>query len=224
MTAERDRITSMIHSEDPFQGYTPEYDEDLQGWNSDSLAFDKAFERTGPKTIIDVGVWKGGSTLALARRLKDQAIDGVVIAVDTFLGSSEHWIPHQFGDYRKDLRIRHGSPQLYWQFLSNVARAGMQDYILPFQQTSSNAADILSELSITADLIHIDAGHDEKSVTDDLERYWPILKIQGTMVIDDYCDEWPSVVAAVDKFASSRRCSIETINPKSIIIKNQINL
>lgn len=60
---------------------------DLQGWNGEhpSLALlNKSFDF---QIIVDVGVWKGQSTIMLAKNLRDNGIPGVV----TFLGAPEHW-------------------------------------------------------------------------------------------------------------------------------------
>jgi hypothetical protein len=62
----------------------------------------------------------------MAQSMERHRIDGVVIAIDTFLGSPEHWQ----GDDALFQR-HHGYPGLYWTFLSNVHRAGLTDYVVP---------------------------------------------------------------------------------------------
>jgi hypothetical protein len=86
----RDDLMRRIHGTDIYVGYLPTLAEDLQGWNSAHPAFDDIIAETRPLIVIDVGVWKGGSTLYLADRLRQHDIAGTVIAVDTFLGSLEH--------------------------------------------------------------------------------------------------------------------------------------
>ena len=43
-------------------------------------------------TIIEVGVWKGASTIAMADALRRNGGCGVVWSVDTFLGATEMWL------------------------------------------------------------------------------------------------------------------------------------
>lgn len=94
--------------------------------------------------MIDVGVWKGQSTIAMARAMKDEGIDGCVIAVDTFLGSAEHWDP------ARNLFTRsHGFPDIYGTFLANVHAAGVTGYVVPMPQTSANAAIVLRRLAMS---------------------------------------------------------------------------
>ena len=90
----------------------------------------------------DVGVWKGQSTMTLARALRKQGIDGAVVSIDTWLGSPEHWNPEreQFG--LSELRLKNGYPQLFNVFRRNVIRSGLQGYVVPLPQTSLNAAEI----------------------------------------------------------------------------------
>src|SRR3978361_529464 len=142
-----------IHGTNIYAGFVPTFPEDRQGWNSQHPVFNEIIGGLKRHVVIDVGVWKGASTIYLADLLKQHAVPGVVIAVDTFLGSVEHWdrnsgfaglIPHRFG-----------MPLLYDQFLSNVVRCGAQDRIVPLPQTSVTAGLLLRRLKVQAGLIHI---------------------------------------------------------------------
>lgn len=213
------KMRNLLGVGDIFDGFVPEFDVDLQGWNSDCKAFDILSETTRPMIAFDVGVWKGGSTIAMAQRMRDAGTPGFVIAIDTFLGSPEHWLPGPHGDFRTDLIFHRGSPRLYWQFLSNVVHSGLQDYVIPLRQTSTNAATILGQLGVSADLIHIDAAHDYRSVYDDLTMYWNLVRNGGAMVADDYIEEWPAVLKAVDDFCATVSCQKATVVPKAILTR-----
>jgi predicted O-methyltransferase YrrM len=43
--------------------------------------------RTLRPSIVEIGVWKGSSVITLASKMKELNLDGVVIAVDTWLGA-----------------------------------------------------------------------------------------------------------------------------------------
>ena len=183
------------------------------GARLDSVPGARLVTMPGARVIIDVGVWKGQSTIAMAASLRDAGIDGCVIAVDTFLGSPEHW-----GDAGLFAR-RHGMPDLYAQFLANVAAAGLAGFVVPMPQTASGAAAILRRLGITASLVHIDGDHAYGAVLQDAKDYWPILAPGGHLVGDDYHPSWPGVVQAARDFAGfvGRPLAIEA--PKWVIQK-----
>ena len=84
-------IMRRIHGTDIYNGFVPTFAEDRQGWNSEHTSFEEIIRGLRPSVVIDVGVWKGASTIYLADLMKQNAIPGVVIGVDTFLGSVEHW-------------------------------------------------------------------------------------------------------------------------------------
>lgn len=48
-----------------------------------------------------------------------------------------------------------------------------------------------------ADLIFIDAAHDYASVIDDIERWWPMVKPGGFLVMHDFNHKWPGVQRAI---------------------------
>ena len=70
--------------------------------------------------------------------------------------------------------------------------------------TSLQAAKLLNELDMSAELIYLDGAHDKDEVLSDINDYWQFLPVGGCMVGDDYCDEWPGVVAAVHEFKRDR--------------------
>jgi len=91
MTAKTLEVMQAIHGTDVFANYGSFHPLDLQGWNSGHEAFRDIITRNRPSVVIDVGVWKGGSTPFLAGILRESGTNGTVIAIDTFLGSPEHW-------------------------------------------------------------------------------------------------------------------------------------
>ncbi|MES2712936.1 MAG: class I SAM-dependent methyltransferase [Pseudomonadota bacterium] len=215
-------IMSRLHGADIWDGLAalPEAVE-VQGWNGNHPALARlalpstarADSAPGPSIIIDVGVWKGQSTIAMAAALRDAGVDGCVIAVDTFLGSAEHWgWAGMYGRHR-------GMPDLYATFLANVAAVGLQDYVVPMPQTASGAAAILRRLGIAATLVHIDGDHAYAAVLQDAKDFWPILAPGGHLVGDDYDPGWPGVVKAAGDFAAFVGRPLAIDAPKWIIQK-----
>jgi predicted O-methyltransferase YrrM len=200
-----------------YKSFRPTKPLDLQGWNSIHPALANSVADIRPSVILDVGVWKGGSTVFLANLLRENSIDGVVIAIDTFLGSPEHW--DRASVFFDELCIEHGQPNIYWQFLSNILHEGCQDRVIPLVQTTDNAALILDRLGIRAQLIHLDAAHEYQAILRDAQTYWNLLSPGGALIGDDYDEAWPGVVRAANEFAKERCLSLEISRPKWVVRK-----
>ena len=159
-----------LYGEDIWEGYTSSNESArvIPGWNGLHPALIRLAREADPAVVIDIGVWKGQSTITLAKALRDGSRhDGCVVAVDTFLGSFEHW----GGTGRTptwEFSRRHGLPDLYQQFLSNVWNTGTADMIVPIPQTSATAALVLRRAKIVAGVVHIDAAHDYEDVVRDI--------------------------------------------------------
>lgn len=144
----------------------------------------------------EIGVWYGGSAIALAKAMKARNINGLIIAVDTFLGG-HHMRVHHFDQ----LKVRYGMPTFYRIFMSSVMAAGVQDYILPFPSSSKDAARMFELHKIVFDLIYVDGSHYQEDCYDDLKSYYPLVRPGGWWYGDDYTSEW-GVKKAVDQFAA----------------------
>jgi SAM-dependent methyltransferase len=210
-------IMRSIHGADVFAGYVPLLPEDTSGWNSQHPSFDAVVAEIHPQVVIDVGVWKGGSTIYLAELLRKTAASGTVIAVDTFLGSLEHW--NRESDLFNMIPRRNGMPLLYDQFLSNVVRRGVTGYVVPLPQTSVTAALLLRRLGLRAGLVHIDASHEYDDVLKDSRVYWDLLEPGGYLIGDDYHPYWPDVVRAANDFAAEKGVPLSAHDPKWIVRK-----
>ncbi len=206
-----------IHGGNIFDGFVPTFAEDRQGWNSEHTSFEEIVRGLRPGVVIDVGVWKGASTIYLANLMKHNQIPGVVIGIDTFLGSVEHW--DRTSGFAGHIPFQFGMPLLYEQFLSNVVRCGVQDVVVPLAQTSRVAGELLRRLGVRAGLIHIDASHDYDDVLQDARTYWEILIPGGFLVGDDYNTDWPDVIRAANQFGVEKSVQVLSSKPKWIVRK-----
>ncbi|WP_296175478.1 class I SAM-dependent methyltransferase [uncultured Brevundimonas sp.] len=201
-----------IFGESPYQGFKPSSNEpDLQGWNGLHGALSRMVRQHNPKLIIDVGVWKGQSTINLAKTQREKRQDGMVIAVDSFLGSPEHWDVSRT-DVHASLKFKNGRPSFYETFISNVVLSGLQDQILPIAQTSENAAVILKKHGLKPDLVHIDAAHEYEPALRDIQIYWDLLAPGGVLMGDDF--PWSGVARAVVHFSDRIGLPFHVENPK----------
>ena len=199
MTTMRDHlIATLWQGEDPFRDL-PLLPPEGKGYpTSQHRYLQDAVTLVRPKIIVEVGVWKGVSAIIMGRRVVELGLDCAIVAVDTFLGSAEHWTHDVM---RPSIPRRQGYPQLYFTFLSNVVHSHQQNLFVPMPLDSVNAADVLTHYEIKADIIHIDAGHDYRSFKTDIQAWWPLLAPGGILIGDDYYVDgsWPGVRRAFDE-------------------------
>lgn len=122
--------------------------------------------------IIEVGCWKGRSTLALADNTT-----GRVYAVD-------HWRGTPGDPHLKEVGRLGGPSGLYDTFRRNLRG---RDQVIMRPMDASQAA--LSFAPQSADLVFIDAGHEYLDVKHDIETYRPIVKPGGILCGHDYGSE-----------------------------------
>ncbi len=143
---------------------------DEHGWffnGKSEILMENCLKIKPAKIVIEVGSWLGLSTRFIARIIPE---DGVVYAIDTWLGSKE---------LQNDSRL----PNLYQTFLSNVKHAELTQKIVPIRMTSLEAAHALN---VEGDLIYIDASHEEEDVYNDIIAWYPHLAEEGIMCGDDW--------------------------------------
>ncbi len=215
------RVRELLHSVDPYRDFNHEaLALDRQGWSSDHPIFAQIIAKARPSLIIEVGTWKGASAIHMARAAKEESLnDFEIVYIDTWLGSSEHWLTRDNPNFFAALRLEHGHPTLYRQFLANVIKSGHADVITPLPLASGAAFEVLRAHRVQADLIYLDAGHSYGDVRDDIGRYWRLLRAGGTMIGDDYSAAWPGVIRAVAEFAERIDQPIRTSGPKWLFQK-----
>lgn len=198
-------LDALWHGRDPFAHPPADLRPlDLQGWRSHHPFLDEAVAEWRPRVVVEVGAWKGASALHMAGAMAARAIPGTVIAVDTWLGAVDHWAD---AGLFAELATEHGYPSLYRTFLGNVLREGLADRVVPLPLDSVNAAELMRLRGVSADVIHLDAGHAEASVAADLAAWWPVLRPGGLFVADDYDalgGRFPGVQRAVDAFCAAQ--------------------
>ena len=212
-------ILNELHEGSPYDGIVPVRNGivNVEGWASTGSLFDNLVAEYKPDIIIEVGTWKGASAINMAQLMKQQGIDGVVICVDTWLGSLVH---RSNAETRNSLHLKNGYPSIYFEFLSNVVAAGLTNNILPIPQTSTNAYLWLKENSVQAPLIYIDADHEAVNVYSDISNYWELVSPGGGLFGDDFVPAWPGVIRAVQMFAEKRELRLQTYGEKWLLRKD----
>ena len=207
------RLMPLIHAESPYQNFPlDDYPEDLQGWGSQSPAFDELLARIRPARIIEVGTWKGGSALHMAAVARKLGITPEIICVDTWLGAVEFWTDQADPERYLALKCRNGFPTVYYQFVANVIHRRCTDLITPFPQTATIAALWFRRYGIKAPLIYIDGSHEEEDVYADLVSCWDLVQSGGILVGDEW--GWDGVRVAATRFAKEQGLAVTHLADK----------
>lgn len=146
------------------------------------------------KLVVELGSWLGKSTLWFL----DRAPRATVVAVDTWLGSPEHYTP------KPSLLGR--LPTLYETFLVNCWP--YRDRLIPMRTTSLVGLRLVKQAGVTPDLIYVDADHQYWAVKGDVQsahELFPAARLIG----DDY--NWPGVKRAVDELARATGRTVKTL-------------
>jgi len=194
-------VRELLFEVDPYVGFDPLPPCSI-GWNlaGDAPLFRELIERVRPRLIIEVGSWLGGSAVTMAQAMKDLELLGEIVCVDSWQGPFTFWDRIRCPDGYRALNLKNGWPQVFYQFLSNIMYHNLQDYITPLPQSCDVAAQVLEMFHIKADMIYIDASHEEDAVTRDLIAYSRLLHANGVIFGDDYYHAGTPVGLAVHRY------------------------
>ena len=205
---------------DPFLGFPANiYQNDTQGWGSTHRFLTETIAALRPRIVVEVGVWKGASVITMAEKLRALELDAAVVAVDTWLGSCEHWL---HDPWFVSLGMEQGRPAMQRTFMANIVAARLEGHVVPLPLDSLNAFPLLGHRSIQPDIVHLDGAHDFLSVWCDLHAWWGLLRPGGVLIGDDYHTDglWPDVRKAFDTFAAQQGgIPIEADAPKCRMVK-----
>lgn len=140
-------------------------------------------------TVVEIGSWKGRSTVCLGYGAKDGK-GAIIYAVDPHTGSSE--LKKMFGN----------AINTFNEFCQNIENAGLDTIVVPIKATSSEAA---KKFNKKVDLLFIDGAHEFTYVKNDIELWFPKL-IDGGIIA--FHDSWhflgPNLVTALMLLSSSK--------------------
>lgn len=146
--------------------------ETVQGWltrEEGALLYRLARQCTGRGVIVEIGSFKGKSTIWLAKG--SEAGAGVpVYAIDPHTGSEEHQA------------IAEGQVWTYEEFLANLRRAGVEGRVHPLVTTSAQAA---MSFHLPVELLFIDGDHRYEAVRQDFDLWFPKLIEGGYLLMHD---------------------------------------
>ncbi len=138
------------------------------------LLYKLAQQCMGKGVIVEIGSWKGYSTIWLASGSK--AGNKVpVYAVDTFEGDKLHY--------------SHGESETYREFEENIRAANLKDIVRTMAMSSEVAEKIWGDKPI--ELIFVDGDHED--TYRDFLRWYPHVIEGGIVALHDTV-AWPSMI------------------------------
>ena len=137
------------------------------------------FGLAGGGLIIETGTYHGYTTSYLCQLLELNDLDGRVVSFDL------PGMMHEAREHNKDLAEHEAVGRL--ELVSGHLPSTLSSWL------ASNPGEI--------DLAVLDADHHFAGLTKELELVWGRLSAKGYIVCDDYHQNHPEVVAAVNRFA-----------------------
>ncbi len=173
------------------------------GWMGDGCRrWLKGAAKKHPR-IVEVGVWRGRSTVVLSRHAK-----GRVWAVDHWQGTPHD--PEQHALYAGELAA---GEEVFRSFLVALKTQISSGKVVPMRLPSLEAADLLlKQEGATIDMVFLDGDHTYEGVRDDITAWRKVLRNGGLLCGHDYAPRWAGVRRAVDEAFGDR----VKVGPRSI--------
>lgn len=143
----------------------------VEGWLTDKegeLLYNLARNCTGRGVIVEIGSWKGKSTVWLGQGSK-RGKQVKIYAVDPHTGASEQ-------------RAMYGEVWTFEEFKKNIQSAQVDHLIVPLVKTSEAAA---GDFNQPVELIFIDGAHEYDFVKLDFDLWFPKLIEGGFIAFHD---------------------------------------
>jgi len=146
---------------------------EIDGWLTESegqLLYKLAKNVPRAQSIVEIGSWKGKSTVWLAKGT-EASQRNKVYSIDPHSGSKDH--------------IKEGEANTYPAFLNNLAKAGVQATVVSLVTTSDMAA---KRWRGNIGLLWIDGSHEYEDVKHDFLSWERHLVVGGIVALHD-CDQ-----------------------------------
>lgn len=204
--------------------------QNIPGWNGFEILEQLAkFAAEVPENgaILELGALFGRSTYALGWNKQVNVALHVIDCWDTiYLSDHEGKYIHdnKGGEIEKQMIID--------RFKSDPNRLDSADYYNLWKEWTSGISNLFSYKNHTSidnknfpmmDLIFHDAGHSYEDVYNDLVHWFPKLKSNGLIIVDDYDRiDFSDLCSAVDRFIEENNLSCEMITSRNILLRRAV--
>jgi predicted O-methyltransferase YrrM len=167
------------------------------------LLFKLAQRCMGRGVIVEIGSWKGYSTICLAKGSQDG--NGVLVyAIDPHTGAAVH-------------RERYGVVNTYSVFMENITTAGVSGIVAPMVMTSQKAEE---QWDVPIELLWIDGDH--MLADKDLEIWFPHVMDGGTIALHDTTTWKNPHKTAMGMYKSAEFKDIERVGSITYAVKTSL--
>lgn len=142
---------------------------------------------------VEIGVWQGKSTTAIALGLPDGA---KLFAIDTWKGSDD-----ELNSSHSIMQTTEGQMSIYIDAMKNLFEFISFGKVIPICMSSIYAYEFIGPLIHEIDFIFIDGSHDYISVKQDIESWSQMTHKNSIIAGHDYT--WPGVNKAVTELFGS---------------------
>ncbi len=159
----------------------------IEGWltnNEALLLYDLASKCRGKGSIVEIGSWKGKSTVCLGlgsmfgNRTRIFAVD-----------------PHDSMGVPNNLKEQNTT---FHEFKMNISKNNIESIVVPMVKTSIEASKLFANSSV--ELIFVDGSHDYESVKLDFKSWFPKVMQGGIIAFHDSAStDWIACKRAVQE-------------------------
>ena len=166
----------------------------------------------GLRTAVEIGVHRGRSLVALA--VAERAVGGHAWGIDPYALTA---YPDPTMGGAGPAGVRRLAARCTTSRRRSATRGrrsprnGLDGCCTLLQGTAAEAAPRFAPASI--DLLHVDGNHSEASVRDDLQRYLPLVRPGGIVVVDDI--SWRSVRRAAEPLLDGAEIVFELVDKEN---------
>jgi hypothetical protein len=178
-----------------------QYHEQIPGWFDFANIYDDMVARARDGAVfVEIGAYLGRSTAYLGAAIKRSGKKIRVYVIDLWDG----WF---YDDDRQQTPMREGG-DVFWHFVNNMRRGGVDDVLCPLKMPSAQAVTLFDDGSL--DFVFIDGDHGYEAVRRDLTTWFPKVRRGGILGGHDYVNnDFPGVRRAVDEFFAAQELPFE---------------
>jgi len=165
----------------------------------------------GLRTAVEIGVHRGRSLVALG--VAERAIGGRAWGIDPYaLTAYPDLTMGGAGPAGVDDWLRqHDFDAAHRDATRAIAGNGLEDSCTLLREPAAQAASRFAPHTI--ELLHVDGNHSEEWVRDDLQRYLPLVRPGGIVVVDDI--SWRSVRRAAEPLLADAEIVFELVDKEN---------